>query len=77
MKILLLMCLTLLLFSGCTVNQPKEPYIIYKDVLVPIKCNANMPNKPLNKGNFESHKALMIYYLQCEDLLKQCIGDNK
>ena len=76
MKILLLMCLTLLLFSGCA-SQPKEPYIIYKDVLVPIRCDANMPNKPLNKGNFESHKALMIYYLQCEDLLKQCIGENK
>ena len=75
MKILLLMCLTLLLFSGCA--SQVEPHIIYKDVLVPVRCDANMPNKPLNKGNFESHKALMIYYLKCEDLLKQCIGENK
>ncbi|MBN7287450.1 MULTISPECIES: hypothetical protein [Campylobacter] len=76
MKFLLLMCLTLLLFSGCA-SQVVEPHIIYKDVLVPVRCDADMPVRPLNKGNFESHKALMIYYLKCEDLLKQCIGENK
>ena len=56
---------------GCAVN---EPTIIYKEKLTPVRCNAVMPDKPNNDGSFEAHKAKMIYFLKCEDLLKQCIG---
>ena len=59
------------LLCGCAF---KEPTIIYKEKLTPVRCNAVMPDKPNNDGSFEAHKAKMIYFLKCEDLLKQCIG---
>lgn len=59
------------LFCGCAF---KEPTIVYKEKLTPVRCNAVMPDKPNNDGSFEAHKAKMIYFLKCEDLLKQCIG---
>lgn len=33
-----------------------------------------MPLKPRNDGTFEAHKKLMIYYLECENALKFCLG---
>ena len=55
------------LLCGCAF---KEPTIIYKEKLTPVRCNAVMPDKPNNDGSFEAHKAKMIYFLKCEDLLK-------
>lgn len=54
-------------FSGCGVK--KEP------VYIPVKCNAKIPQKPQNNGDFESKKALMIYFLEVESLLKSCVGE--
>ncbi|MCI6988817.1 MAG: hypothetical protein MR902_04500 [Campylobacter sp.] len=59
--------------SGCASKER----VVYQDVYVPIKCPAKMPEKPKNKRSFESHKALMVYFLECESLLKECIGDKK
>lgn len=67
--------ITLILLAGCSA---KEPNIVYKDVLIPVKCGIKMPVKPKNNGDFESHKARMIYYRKCESALKYCIGkDNE
>lgn len=66
--------LAIMLFSGCAGSKNIEPKIIYKDVFVPIRCNAIMPLKPNNDGSFKAHKELMIYYIKTEELLKQCIN---
>ncbi|MBE2984648.1 hypothetical protein CCAL9344_01280 [Campylobacter sp. RM9344] len=63
-----------LLFAGCADKQAVEPHIIYKEKLMPVRCNALMPVKPKNDGTFEADKAKMIYYRDCENLLKQCLG---
>lgn len=59
------------IFSGCGQK------FIYKDVILPVKCTAKMPQKPKNNGDFESHKKLIIYFLECENLLKFCLGVEK
>lgn len=63
--------IALFLFCGC---GAKEPKVIYKEVLTPIKCQIKIPFKPPNNGTFESHKALMIYYRECENALRYCLG---
>ncbi|MBE2986651.1 hypothetical protein CCAL12920_08315 [Campylobacter sp. RM12920] len=63
-----------LLLSGCAQKHIPEPTVIYKEKLTPVKCNAQMPVKPKNDGTFEADKAKMIYYRDCENLLKQCLG---
>ncbi|GKH61192.1 hypothetical protein CE91St25_15280 [Campylobacter ureolyticus] len=60
----------LVIFTGCGI----KPEPVYKEVLIPVKCQAKMPVKPVNDGSFESHKNKMIYYLRCESTLKQCLG---
>ncbi|WP_233994414.1 hypothetical protein [Campylobacter fetus] len=57
-------------FSGCSAKS--ETITVYKDVFVPVACNATMPKKPKNDGSFESKKELMGYFLECESLLLQC-----
>lgn len=60
------------LFVGCSLKQDEK--IVYKEVLIPVKCQVRMPKKPMNDKSFEAHKALMIYFLECESLLKECVG---
>lgn len=64
--------LAIILFSGCAIKER----VVYKDVFVPIKCDAKMPKSPKNDGSFASHKKIMIYFLECEHLLKYCIGEK-
>ena len=71
-KILVLLFLFTLVFTGCAPKIQTE--YIYKDVYVPVKCNAKMPVKPTNDESFESHKQKMLYFLRTEALLKECIG---
>lgn len=72
---ILLFCLFVLIFAGCTAKpQISEPYIIYKEKYVPVRCNAKMPDKPKNDGTFETDKRIAIYYRDCERFLKQCLG---
>jgi len=70
-----LFCLFALIFAGCAAKpQISEPHIIYKEKYVPVRCNAKMPLKPKNDGTFETDKAKMIYYRDCEKKLKQYLG---
>lgn len=70
-----LFCLFALIFAGCAAKpQASEPYIIYKEKYVPVRCNAEMPVKPKDDGTFETDKRLAIYYRDCEKKLKQCLG---
>lgn len=73
-KTLILLFLFALAFTGCAPKIQTE--YIYKDVYVPVKCNAKMPIKPTNDESFESHKEKMVYFLRTEALLKECIGAN-
>ena len=70
-----LFCLFALIFAGCAARpQASEPYIIYKEKYVPVRCNAEMPVKPKDDGTFETDKRIAIYYRDCEKKLKQCLG---
>ena len=70
-----LFCLFALIFAGCAAKpQASEPYIIYKEKYVPVRCNAEMPVKPKDDGTFETDKRIAVYYRDCEKKLKQCLG---
>ncbi|MCG3698876.1 hypothetical protein L5F42_03365 [Aliarcobacter butzleri] len=71
-KLVLISCFFALAFSGCSTKTQTE--YIYKDVYVPVKCNAIIPLKPKNDGSFEADKQKMIYFLKVESLLKECVG---
>lgn len=65
----------ILLLSGCA-NKEQLVKVEYQDVYVPIRCNAQMPNKPkFNADDLNSAKELLIYYKQTEELLKRCIDE--
>ncbi|MCI6989404.1 MAG: hypothetical protein MR902_07585 [Campylobacter sp.] len=70
---ILALAMSLLVLTGC---GAKNAQVVYKEVLTPIRCDIKMPLKPKNDGTFESHKARMIYYLECENALKYCIGES-
>ena len=74
MRILVFFVALILLFSGCADKQVPEPSVVYKEKYMPVGCNAKMPDKPKDDGKFETHKAKMIYYRDCEKKLKQCLG---
>ncbi len=74
MRILVFFVALILLFSGCADKQVPEPSVVYKEKYMPVRCNAKMPDKPKDDGKFETHKAKMIYYRDCEKKLKQCLG---
>ncbi|WP_314041947.1 hypothetical protein, partial [Campylobacter showae] len=74
MRILVFFVVLVLLFSGCANKQVPEPSVVYKEKYMPVRCNANMPYKQKDDGKFETHKAKMIYYRDCEKKLKQCLG---
>ncbi len=64
-------CFLIALFSvfalgGC---GAKEPQI--KQVFIPVKCNLKMPLRPVESSDFEAHKALMAYFLKCEQIAKR------
>ncbi|WP_276951026.1 hypothetical protein [Helicobacter rodentium] len=61
-------------FSACA-SKP-----VYKiktqEVFIPVKCNLELPPKPQEDGSFESHKALAKYYLEVEQIAKDCTKNN-
>lgn len=57
-------------FIGCA---PKPIVKIQtKEVLIPIRCNLELPPKPKEDGSFESHKKLSLYYKEVEQIAKDC-----
>lgn len=71
----ILSLLMILLLSGCASNNKNLVVKTeYKDVYVPIRCEADMPPKP-NFNHLEPKSAgeLINYYLLVEDMLKGCI----
>ncbi|WP_300692411.1 MULTISPECIES: hypothetical protein [Helicobacter] len=68
MRILSLI-LSAILLSACAKPLVK---IETKEVFVPIKCDLELPTKPLENGSFESHKQIAIYYKKVEQIAKDC-----
>lgn len=69
-KTLFIAFLLLLTLAGCA-SKPIVR-IDTKKVFIPIKCNLTLPNKPKEDGSFQSHKELLIYYLEVESIAKDC-----
>ncbi|MDE5926595.1 MAG: hypothetical protein K2N75_06965 [Helicobacter sp.] len=65
-----LLALFALSFSACATKPIVK--IQTQEVLIPIKCNLELPPKPQENGSFESHKALAKYYLEVEQIAKDC-----
>lgn len=67
-------CIYGLLVNAFIVGCASSPIykVQVKEVLVPTKCNLKLPQKPLENGSFESHKALAIYYKKVEQIAKDC-----
>ena len=63
-----------LTFSACS----KPIYKIQtQEVFIPVKCDLELPQKPKENGSFKSHKALAKYYLEMEQIAKDCTkSDN-
>lgn len=65
----ILILMTTLIFNGCS----KPVYKIQtQEVFIPVKCNLELPQKPQEDGSFESHRALTKYYLEIEQIAKDC-----
>ncbi|MDY2585460.1 hypothetical protein [Helicobacter sp.] len=62
--------LFVLSFSACA-SKPIVK-IQTQEVFIPVKCNLELPPKPQENGSFESHKALSKYYLEVEQIAKDC-----
>lgn len=58
-----------LLFLGCSTLVRTE----IQEVYIPVRCDAELPTKPKDDGSFESAKNLTIYYIEIEQILKDCV----
>ena len=65
-----LIALFALSFSACATKPIVK--IQTQEVFIPMKCNLELPPKPQENGSFESHKALAKYYLEVEQIAKDC-----
>lgn len=65
-----LLALFALTFSACA-SKPVYKVEI-KEVFIPVKCNLKLPTKPKENGSFASHRALAKYYLEVEQIAKDC-----
>ena len=65
-----LLALFALTFSACA-SKPVYKVEI-KEVFIPVKCNLKLPTKPQENGSFASHRALAKYYLEVEQIAKDC-----
>lgn len=69
-----LLALFALSFSACATKPIVK--IQTQEVFIPVKCDLQLPPKPQENGSFESHKALAKYYLEVEQIAKDCTKNN-
>ena len=70
-----LFALFALTFSACAAKPVYKVEI--KEVFIPVKCNLKLPKKPKENGSFASHRALAKYYLEIEQIAKDCNVTSK
>ena len=69
MKNFVVISLLSYLLVGCsTITQTKV-----QEIYIPTKCIAELPVKPIEDGSFESAKNLTIYYIEIEQILRDCV----
>lgn len=71
-KNFLIALFSVLCLFGCSTKEPQ-----IKQVYVPVRCNLKMPLKPAANGSFEAHKELVRYFLKCEEIAKDCTGEEQ
>ena len=71
-KNFLIALFSVLYLCGCSTKEPQ-----IKQVYVPVRCNLKMPLKPAANGSFEAHKELVRYFLRCEEIAKDCTGEEQ
>lgn len=57
-------------FTACATKPIVK--IQTQEVFIPVKCDLQLPPKPKENGSFASHKALAKYYLEIEQVAKDC-----
>lgn len=62
-------------FTACATKPIVK--IQTQEVLIPVKCNLELPPKPQENGSFESHKQIAIYYKKVEQIAKDCTAEKK
>lgn len=64
----------IVLFAGCHAKPEIITQIKYREVFIPVKCEAVMPVKPkYTREDLNSAKELAKYYQETETLLKRCL----
>lgn len=58
-----------LLFLGCSTLVKTE----IQEVYIPVRCDVELPTKPKDDSSFESAKNLTIYYIEIEQILRDCM----
>lgn len=74
----IILLLFIVLLQGCA-DKPKVAYnaVRFNDVVMPIQCNVDIPNKPLYiPDDLHSAADLAEYYETVELLLKECVSDR-
>ena len=68
----------MVLFQGCASSQKTtHSSVKFNDVVMPIQCNVDIPDKPLYiPDDSHSAKDLAEYYEIVELLLKECVNDK-
>lgn len=70
---IIVVVLGLLLFNGCSAKNT-QPSVVYEPVMIPQKCEVDIPQKPLSTGDIAKDNVLILQY--SENLLlalKTCI----
>ena len=64
----------IVLLGGCA-NKPEiVTKVEYQEKVIPVKCNATIPEKPFyDPSDLQSAKDLSVYYSRVEAALKGCI----
>jgi len=62
-----------LIFTGCAGGRE----VVFREVLVPVRCEEKLPIKPKFDGSFASARLKMRYYIACEQVAKICTGHKK
>lgn len=68
----ILLSLLALSLVGCAKER-----VVYQRVNVPVRCDLVLPKKPKSADDFNTHKKLMLYFLEVESIAKACTkGDS-
>ena len=69
-----ILVIIIVLLGGCASKPEILTKVEYQEKVIPVKCNATIPEKPFyDPSDLQSAKDLSIYYSRVEATLKGCI----